>query len=106
MNSDRLNQLLTYYKEDSNDPFIIYGIAMEYWKSDLENSRKYFELLLQEHPEYLATYYQVGHLYEEIDETELAKDTYRKGIKLAQLQNNQNTLRELKNALDEIEFFE
>ncbi|MEQ8924663.1 MAG: tetratricopeptide repeat protein [Fulvivirga sp.] len=106
MNSDRLDQLLNYYQEDSKDPFIIYGIAMEYWKFDLEKSRKYFEILLQNHPDYLATYYQVAHLYEELDEIELAKQLYRKGIEIAEIQNNQNTLRELKNALQELEFFE
>lgn len=104
MNSDRLNQLLKYYNEEPNDPFIIYGIAMEYMNFNLNKARIYFEMLLENHPDYLATYYQVGHLYEEIEEVELAKNSYQKGMALALKLNNTNTLRELQNALNELEF--
>ncbi len=104
MNSNRLEQLLKYYQEDPNDPFIIYGLAMEYFNSDLNRSKNYFEILLQNHPEYLPTYYQVAHLYEALSELTLAKEIYKKGIALAQQQNDINTLRELQNALNELEF--
>lgn len=105
-NSTRLEQLKKYYESEPNDTFIIYGLAMEYWKIDLDKSRYYFELLLQNHSDYLATYYQLGHLYEELEEMDLAKETYNKGIELAEQLQNQNTLRELKNALQELEFLE
>lgn len=104
MNSNRLEHLLKYYQEDPDDPFIIYGLAMEYFNSDLGKSKNYFEILLEDHPEYLPTYYQVAHLYEALNELTLAKEIYNKGIALAQKQNDLNTLRELKNALSELEF--
>ncbi len=104
MNSPRLEQLLEFYKEDPNDAFSIYAIATEYLKSDLTLARKYFEILLKDHPDYLPTYYHVAHLYEELDENELAEKAYRKGIILATKQGNATTLRELKNALDELMF--
>ncbi len=66
-NSNRLEQLLKYLDEDPKDAFTLYAIAMEYMKGDLKKSRNYFEKLLKEHPNYLATYYQVGHLYEALD---------------------------------------
>lgn len=103
-NSNRLQQLLEYLKEDPEDAFTLYAIAMEYMKSDHNASRQYFEKLLTIHPDYLATYYQVGHLYEALDEEDLAIEAYKKGIVVAQQQDNQTTLRELKNALDELEF--
>ncbi len=103
-NSQRLEQLLEFYKEDPNDAFSIYAIATEYLKSDLKLARTFFEILLKDHPDYLPTYYHVAHLYEELDETKLAEKTYKEGIALATKQGNVTTLRELKNALDELMF--
>lgn len=103
-NSNRLEQLLKYLDEDPNDAFTLYAIAMEYMKTDHYRSRGYFEKLLEIHPNYLATYYQVGHLYEALGEDALAAEAYNKGMSVAQDQGNQTTLRELKNALDELEF--
>lgn len=103
-NSDRLEQLLGYYHEDPNDAFTIYGIAIEYQLLDRQKAREFFEILLKEHPDYLPTYYHVGHLYEEIEEEDLAIEIYKKGILLAEKQSNSMTLRELQNALNELEF--
>lgn len=104
MNSHRLDQLKKYYEEDPNDPFIIYGLAMEYWKTDKVTARHYFELLISRFPDYLPTYYQLAHLYEELDEDHLAEDTYKSGIEVAQAQQNINTERELKTALELLMF--
>jgi Tfp pilus assembly protein PilF len=103
-NSNRLEQLLKFYKEDPNDAFTIYAIATEYLKSDTSLARQYFEILLSKHPEYLPTYYHVAHLYEELNKINLAENAYLKGIALAEKQGNTTTLRELKNALDELMF--
>ena len=103
-NSTRLEQLLAYYKEDPNDPFNTYGLALEYLKYDLSKARFYFEELLQDHPDYLPTYYHVGHLYEELEEDDLAIKAYQKGIEIAEAQDNKMTLRELQNALNLLDF--
>lgn len=103
-NSNRLDQLLKYLEEDPNDAFNLYAVAIEYMKSEPVTSRRYFEKLLNDHPDYLATYYQVGHLYEALDEEDLAIEAYKKGIAIAKQQGNQTTLRELNNALNELEF--
>jgi len=103
-NLNRLEQLLSYYQADPKDAFTIYGLALEYLNSDLVKARSYFEILLQEHPNYLPTYYHVGHLYEDLEEEELAIAAYKKGIKLAEAEKKTMTLRELKNALAELEF--
>lgn len=104
MNSNRLELLKKYFEEEPDDPFTIYGLAIEYQKYDRTESRKYFEILLRDHSDYLPTYYHVGHLYEQLEEEELAKKAYMDGIKIAEDQMNQMTLRELKNALSELEF--
>ena len=64
--NSRLNQLLEFYKEDPKDPFTIYALAMEYLKLDVNESRKYYELLLTEHRHYVGTYYHAAKLYIEL----------------------------------------
>ena len=99
---NRLDQLNQFLKEDPNDPFTIYAIATEYVKIDLEEARKYFEILLNDHPNYIATYYHAGKLYEELEEYDLAQETYQTGIEKAKSQDEQLALRELGSALDEL----
>ena len=104
MNSERLNQLLDFLKDDPNDPFTIYAIATEYNTLNPRKALEYYELLLNEHPDYLATYYHLGTLYTDLGEAEKAENTFKKGITLAQNQKNSLALRELQNAYNEFLF--
>lgn len=101
MNLSRLEQLLEFYKEDPNDPFNIYALANEYKSLDMEMALKYFEILVKEHPDYLATYYHLAQIYRDNDENELARITYEKGIEKASKTSEHLLLRELKNAYNE-----
>lgn len=104
MNSARLEQLFSFLKDEPNDSFTLYAIATEYNGSDPENARKYFEILLKDHSEYLATYYHAANLYADLEENELAESTYKKGISLALEQENHLAHRELQNAYNEFLF--
>jgi tetratricopeptide (TPR) repeat protein len=106
MNSERLNQLLVFQKEDPNDPFIIYALATEYSSSNIEKALEYFELLLTQHPDYLATYYHAAKLFADIEETKKAEHLFKKGIDLARTQKESLALRELQNAYNEFLFEE
>jgi tetratricopeptide (TPR) repeat protein len=97
MNS-RIIQLLDFLKEDPSDPFTKYALAIEYLNSDKTQSLGYFKDLLDNHPEYIGTYYHAAGLYAELEETEMAKLIYEKGIKEAEKQKNTHALRELKTA--------
>ncbi len=99
---NRLEQLFEFLKEDPNDPFTLYAIATEYMKTDLPEAKKYYEKLLTEHPDYVATYYHAAKLYEEMHETDKAIETYKKGIELARSKNESLALRELNNAYQEL----
>ncbi len=99
----RLTKLLEFLENDPNDPFLIYGVAMEYLSSDSEKAMHYFNQLLSEHPEYLATYYHAGKLYEENGSFEKAVELYKKGIDLAAKQADQKTLMELREAINQLE---
>ena len=101
MNHSRLNQLLEFYKEEPNDPFNIYALATEYKSIDPEKALTYFELLIENHPNYVATYYHLAHLYLELEKDEEAKITFENGIEKATINNKNLMLRELKSAYDE-----
>lgn len=108
MDRTRLQRLLNFLEEEPNNPFNRYALALEYMNIDLYQAKIYFDELLQKQPDYLATYYQAGKLYEELEDMDRAKDIYERGIQLAKTQENNFTLRELKNAyqqlLDEEEY--
>ena len=98
MNSARLEQLLTFYKETPNDPFILYALALEYKRIQPKESNRLFRQLMQEHPDYLPTYYQAAAFHEEQGNLEEARRLYELGIQLASRLNDQSALRELKAA--------
>lgn len=99
----RLTKLLEFLQNDPDDPFLIYGVAMEYLSSDSEKALAYFNQLLTEHPDYLATYYHAGKLFEGKGLFEKAITLYKKGISLAAKQANQKALMELREAVNQLE---
>lgn len=107
MENSLLQNLITFYEEDPSDPFNIYALALEYMKSDSGQAEKYFDKLLAEHPDYLATYYPAAAFFAELEKVEKAEIIYQKGIDLALLNNNTKTHQELLRAyrsfLDELD---
>jgi len=101
MNLQRLELLKDFYKDDPNDPFNIYALANEYKDSSPKLALRYFELLVENHPNYVATYYHLAHLYIVLKNDDLAKKTFEKGIEIATKNNEALALRELRNAYDE-----
>lgn len=106
MNSERLKQLFNFLEQDPGDSFTIYAIALEYLEGYPEKAKKYLDILLENHPDYLPTYYQAGLLYQSMNEVEKAKAIFEKGIALAHKMNKLMTKRELQNALNELLFEE
>ena len=101
MNNSRLEHLLKFYQDQPNDPFNIYALANEYKLANPEKALGYFELLIRNHPDYLATYYHLAQLYIDLDKPEKAKKTFEDGIQKAAIVDDQLALRELKNAYEE-----
>ena len=102
MNKERIEQLLSFYEEDPNDPFNIYCLATEYRTENPDKAWEYYSKLLQEHADYLATYYHAAELLIERDEIDEAEKLIDQGIELAIAQNNQLALRELRNLLNNL----
>jgi len=107
MKNSLLENLIAFYEEDPNDPFNIYSLAFEYQKSDMGKAELYFNILLDGHPGYLATYYNAGAFFAALEKNEKAELIYQKGIDLALNMKNTKTHQELVRAyrsfLDELE---
>jgi predicted Zn-dependent protease len=105
--NNRLEILRQFVAEEPQDPFNHYALATELLKFNKIESRQIFEYLLENHADYLATYYHLGALYVELGENSLAEETYLAGMELAGKISNEKTLKELKGAyqmfLDELE---
>ena len=108
MNDDRLKLIEEMLNENPNDPFLHYAAALEYKKRNaFDQSLALLTDLLEKHPTYLATYYQLGKLHEQSGAFLQAIEIYKKGIPVAKTQSDHKTLAELNEALmileDEIE---
>lgn len=96
--NDRIHQLNEFLKEDPDDEFVHYALALEYLKLDAALAQKEFENLLQKHPNYLPTYYPAAHLMIELGNWPEAEKLFTKGIEIAKQQNNRKTQMELQSA--------
>lgn len=97
-NLDRIQQLHLFIEEDPSDPFNFYALALEYQTDLKDHAKQYFELLLDQFPEYLPTYFHAALFFTESGEVAKAGQIYKKGISLAQIQQNHHAERELKSA--------
>lgn len=100
MENNRVAQLLHYLKDTPNDAFLNYALAIEYVGMGRDaDAQEIFERLLAQQPEYSATYYHLGKVYERADRKDDAETTYRKGIAITMKQREQHAMAELQNAL-------
>ena len=105
MNTERVNILLQMIHDDPNDPFLYYGLVLEY-SYDYQYDNKSIEVLENlraSHPDYLPLYYQLATLYRKTGEQEAAKRVARSGLLLAEKQGNRHTFSELDSLLDDLD---
>lgn len=104
MVSKRMEQLQTLLQKDPNDPFLTYGLAMEYKKAeDWPAAIEWFDRTLAADALYCYAYYQKGAVLEEIGDIDGAVAVYRAGIKAAEQKPDDHARSELQQALMMIE---
>lgn len=103
-NLDRLELLKEFAKEEPENPFNWYALAIEYLSIEPNESEKYFNKLLNSFEAYLPTYYTAATFFSEREEQERARETFEKGITLAQQYQDLKALSELKNAFQNFLF--
>lgn len=100
MSVNRLAQLEEMLKEDPQDSFLRYAVAVEYAAAgNSSEAISRIESLITDQPDYLGAYYKLGQLYEQNAQHEKALDVYRRGAVVAKAQGNTKTLGELNTAI-------
>ncbi|SMD45490.1 hypothetical protein SAMN00777080_4142 [Aquiflexum balticum DSM 16537] len=94
----RIEMLKSFAEQDPTNPFNWYALALEHQESDPDLAKFYFNKLLMEHKVYLPTYYHAAGFFASEGDIDKAKEIFESGIRLAEEQNNDKTLKELKNS--------
>jgi tetratricopeptide (TPR) repeat protein len=101
MQNTRLTKLLEFLEIQPDDPFILYALATEYNSlNDVEKAFAYYLKLVDEHPNYVGTYYHLGKLYEKINDSKAAIHTYQKGMITARSKGDMHAFSELQGAFN------
>lgn len=96
----RFQQLQEMLKNEPNDSFLNYALALEHAKmGEIQKAIELIEMILHRDVNYLGAYYQLGNYYELTKQPQKAIAIYTKGIEMANKQNNRKTQRELQEAL-------
>ena len=97
---DRLQALLQFYADDPDDAFTRFALATEYLKrGDEGQALAFFEGLVQDHPDYVGTYYHLAKLYERLERKDDAVRTYELGLEAARRTGDFHARAELQSAL-------
>jgi predicted Zn-dependent protease len=89
-------------REQPNNTFARYGLAMELAESEPEAAWNQFSYLLEHHPEYSPTYYHAGAFLTNQGRIEEARAILTKGLEVTGRQDNKHAQSELQAALDDL----
>lgn len=96
-----LENLLATYENNKSNPFLPYGIGIEYRNAgDLNSALKFFLIVEKDFPEYVPNYFHLGQTYESLEKVEDAKKAYSDGIEVAEKAGDAHALSELRGALN------
>ena len=102
--SDRISTLAKAVKENPEDSFYKFALALEMLKiAELEKAKILFEAIRNEDPDYVGVYYHLAKLYSRVGENKKALETYKTGINVAKKQDDAHTRSELSAALLNLE---
>ncbi len=90
-------------RQDPDNTFARYGLALELAKSEPAAAWTHFTYLIEHHPDYSATYYQAGAFLIKQGRIDEARQVLTAGVEVTGRQNKQHAQAELRAALDELE---
>jgi Tfp pilus assembly protein PilF len=100
---NRIEILKGFLEENSNDSFSRYALALEYAKlGQHDDALREFETVKTNDPGYVATYFQLGQLYQKLGRAHDAEKTFRTGITAATKAGDDHTRSELEGALESL----
>ena len=104
MTNKRLQQLMQFREDEPDDPFLKYGIALEFISmKEPESAVPWFEDLATKHPNYVPTYYQFGKLLWELGKLNESRTIFEKGIVVAEAAGNKHAAAELREIMEDLE---
>lgn len=99
--TDKIEQLLQFHKETPDDPFLIYALANAHQKyKKYPKAVEFYELLLNNHPNYGGTYLHYAKLQTEMNNYHKADEVYQKGIDVLRKLGDTKNLNELLEAYE------
>lgn len=102
--SPRLEQIRALLRDDPDDPFLMYGLAMEHLSLEQpEAAAKSFGDLMQSKPHYVPTYLMLGQTLQRLGRESDAADVLRKGAIVAKAAGNDHALSEIQGLLAIVE---
>lgn len=103
MENSRIEQIKNFLTQTPDDTFLNYALAIEFVAvNNNEDAKKIFQKLIENVPEYSATYYQYGKLLLKEKDKQGAVKIFEDGINVARKNNETHAASELQAALNEI----
>ena len=100
MRNPRIDNLMVMLKEEPQDLFLNYALAVEFvGEQKYEEAEKQFLKTTAINSDYLPCYYQLGQTAEKLNKEKEALEYYHRGAELAKKQNNNKALNELNEAI-------
>ncbi len=100
----RLEQIRALLRDDPDDPFLQYGLAMEYLSiDDPPAAATAFRELMLKQPDYVPTYLMLGQTLQRLGREDEAADVLRKGAVVAKAAGNDHALSEIQGLLAIVE---
>lgn len=96
----RKETIIGMLETEPQDVFLNYALAMEFLaENDFINVELQLQKTLHLKEDYLPCYYQLGQVYEKLNDANSAISYYQKGVALAKKTNNTKALNELNEAI-------
>jgi len=102
--TERMQQIRALLAEDPADPFLRYGLAMEYVsQGDDATAAGHFRDLIAVSPDYVPAYLMLGQSLIRLGDDDTAKDTLRRGVAEAAKAGNEHAQGEMQTLLDSLD---
>jgi tetratricopeptide (TPR) repeat protein len=102
--NDRIQQLHSLLKSEPEDPFCLYGLAMEHAKrGEHDQAIAWFDKTLAVDPGYLYAYFHKAKSQEQIEDLTAAQCTLKAGLAKAKASGDAKSMNEIASYLDELE---
>ncbi len=87
-------------EKEPNDPFLLYGVAMEHKKAGrTADAIEFFEKTIGIDSGYCYAYFQLGQTYEQLGNIDQAKKWYTDGVTAARVKGDEHARSEIESAL-------